>query len=131
MAEKIYLKNIPSMTVQKLVEDLSDAYCSLIKNGEQVKMMPSVMLWGSPGIGKSQAIRQIAENIEIGTGKKTAITDVRLLLFNPIDLRGIPTANEDGEKWQGWTAESKCRYDHDSDYADGVDDAMDEFGEEW
>lgn len=95
MAEKIYLKNIPSMTVQKLVEDLSDAYCSLIKNGEQVKMMPSVMLWGPPGIGKSQAIRQIAENIEIGTGKKTAITDVRLLLFNPIDLRGIPTANED------------------------------------
>ena len=23
------------------------------------------------------------------------------------------------------------RYDRDSDYADGVDDAMDEFGEDW
>lgn len=29
------------------------------------------------------------------TGKKVEITDVRLLLLTPIDLRGIPTANED------------------------------------
>lgn len=29
------------------------------------------------------------------TGKKVEVTDVRLLLFNPVDLRGIPTANED------------------------------------
>ena len=27
--------------------------------------------------------------------KKVQVTDVRLLLFNPIDLRGIPTANAD------------------------------------
>ena len=38
--------------------------------------------------------RQIAE-LEKKTGKKCNVTDVRLLLFNPIDLRGIPTANED------------------------------------
>ena len=53
------------------------------------------MLWGPPGVGKSQAARQIAKNIEMQTGKKTVITDVRLLLFNPIDLRGIPTSNTD------------------------------------
>jgi hypothetical protein len=53
------------------------------------------MLWGPPGVGKSQAIRQLAEKLRARTGKRVEITDVRLLLFNPIDLRGIPTANAD------------------------------------
>ncbi len=53
------------------------------------------MMWGPPGVGKSQAVRQIGKEIEERTGKNVNITDVRLLLFNPIDLRGIPTSNED------------------------------------
>ena len=53
------------------------------------------MLWGPPGVGKSQGVRAIGESIEKNTGKKVVITDVRLLLFNPVDLRGIPTSNED------------------------------------
>lgn len=58
--------------------------------------MPSVMLWGPPGVGKSQAVREIARRNETDTSKKKVnVTDVRLLLFNPIDLRGIPTANAD------------------------------------
>jgi len=39
--------------------------------------------------------RQIASVISAQTGKQTCVTDVRLLLFNPVDLRGIPTANAD------------------------------------
>jgi hypothetical protein len=35
----------------------------------------------------------LADELEKGTGKQACVTDVRLLLFNPIDLRGIPTAN--------------------------------------
>jgi len=54
-----------------------------------------VMLWGAPGVGKSQAVRRLAERMEKKTGKRAIVTDVRLLLFNPIDLRGIPTANAD------------------------------------
>ena len=53
------------------------------------------MLWGPPGVGKSQGVREIAYEIEKRTGKDVRITDVRLLLFNPVDLRGIPTANAD------------------------------------
>lgn len=87
--------NIPSMPVGKLVRNLSAAYCKLINNGAPVKTMPSVMLWGAPGVGKSQAVRQIAKEIENNTGRRVVVTDVRLLLFNPIDLRGIPTANAD------------------------------------
>lgn len=91
----IKLSNIPTVSVGKFVNDLSNAYCSLIKNGLPLKLLPSVMLWGPPGIGKSQAIRELADEIKAETGKKTVVTDVRLLLFNPIDLRGIPTANND------------------------------------
>lgn len=87
--------NIPTMPVGKLVDKLSNAYSRLIAQNLSVKTMPSVMLWGAPGVGKSQAVRQIAEEIRNNTGKTVHLTDVRLLLFNPIDLRGIPTANAD------------------------------------
>lgn len=86
--------DVPSMSVERAVEKLSKAYCAVINKGLPVKTVPSAMLWGPPGIGKSQAVRQIAREIE-STGKRVKITDVRLLLFNPIDLRGIPTANAD------------------------------------
>lgn len=92
---EVKMSNIPSMSVNKIIETLGQAYCSMIHQGQPLKLLPSVMLWGPPGVGKSQAIRQLAQNIETQTGKKTVVTDVRLLLFNPIDLRGIPTANAD------------------------------------
>lgn len=91
----IKMTNIPSMNVGKAVEKLSNVYCAVIQNGRPIRTVPSVMLWGPPGVGKSQAVRQIAKEIGERTGKQAHVTDVRLLLFNPIDLRGIPTANAD------------------------------------
>ena len=87
--------NTPNINVEKLIELLSSSYSSIINNKQPIKSFPSVMLWGAPGVGKSQAVRQIAREIEYKTKKKVNITDVRLLLFNPIDLRGIPTSNAD------------------------------------
>lgn len=87
--------NIPVLSIDRTVSLLSWSYLTLIGEGVSPKAFPSVMLWGPPGVGKSQAVRQIAKKIEEGSGKRTAVTDVRLLLFNPIDLRGIPVANED------------------------------------
>ena len=52
------------------------SYIKLIKNGTPLKSFPSVMLWGPPGIGKSQGVREIAGNIQAKTGKKVSITDV-------------------------------------------------------
>jgi len=89
------LGNVPSVNVGDAVAKLAGMYCSVIRSGLSVDSVPSVMLWGPPGVGKSQGVRQIAERIEVVTGKTVHVTDVRLLLFNPIDLRGIPTANED------------------------------------
>jgi len=89
------LGNVPSAKVGEAVTKLADMYCSVIRSGLGVDSVPSVMLWGPPGVGKSQGVRQIADRIETVTGRTVRVTDVRLLLFNPIDLRGIPTANED------------------------------------
>ena len=80
----VKLTNIPYLNVGRVVEKLAQAYSAVIKNRLPIKTMPSVMLWGPPGVGKSQAIRQIARDIEVSTGKTVKVTDVRLLLFNPI-----------------------------------------------
>lgn len=84
-----------AINIDQMVDMLSRAYISLIETKTPFTKSPSVMLWGPPGVGKSQGVRQIARTIETKTYKKVVITDVRLLLFNPVDLRGIPTANED------------------------------------
>ena len=83
------------LTVDKTVAQLKNVYCTAITKKIPPKKIPPVMLWGPPGIGKSQGVRQLASEIQAETGKTVCITDVRLLLFNPIDLRGIPTANAD------------------------------------
>lgn len=86
---------IPVLCVDKAVDTLSNIYIKACLSSTPFKKVPSVMLWGPPGVGKSQAIRQVADKIQSATGKTCRVTDVRLLLFNPIDLRGIPTANAD------------------------------------
>ena len=76
--------NMPVLSVEKATDILTDTYISVIEKGISPKVLPSVMLWGPPGVGKSQAIRQIAKNIEERTDKKTKITDVRFLHLTPI-----------------------------------------------
>jgi len=52
-----------------------------------------VMLWGPPGVGKSQMIAQVAHN----HGAK--IIDIRLSQMEPSDLRGIPFRNGECVEW--------------------------------
>ena len=103
MNQKLKLTELAALPINKVIDSLSESYCKLIKDKVDINVFPSVMLWGSPGVGKSAAIKQIGDNIARETGKKVNITDVRLLLFNPIDLRGIPVPDEDkGEKVAKW-----------------------------
>jgi len=52
-----------------------------------------VMLWGPPGIGKSQIVAQVAENNNV------PVIDIRLSQIEPSDLRGIPFRSEDKVIW--------------------------------
>jgi len=52
-----------------------------------------VMLWGPPGVGKSQMVAQVAAK------HKVAVIDVRLSQMEPSDLRGIPFRNGEYVEW--------------------------------
>ncbi len=93
--EEMKIGTIPTLSANKTIQILSNMYSKVIINNKSISIMPSVMLWGPPGIGKSQSVKQIASIIEDETKKKVVVTDVRLILFNPVDLRGIPTSNSD------------------------------------
>ena len=88
--------NIPEMSVGEVIRTLSKLYCNAVKSGIPFKDIPAPFLWGPFGVGKSAGVRQLAESIEQNTGKHVVVTDVRLLLFSPIDLRGVPVASDDG-----------------------------------
>jgi len=50
----------------------------------------AVFIWGSPGSGKSAVVNQLA--VELGI----ALRDIRALLLDPVDLRGLPFVGKDG-----------------------------------
>jgi len=52
-----------------------------------------VMIWGAPGVGKSQIIGQVAEKHNI------PLIDIRLSQMEPSDLRGIPFRKEELVEW--------------------------------
>jgi hypothetical protein len=52
-----------------------------------------VMIWGPPGVGKSQIVAQVAEN------HGAALVDIRLSQMEPSDLRGIPFKNGAKVEW--------------------------------
>ena len=93
--EEIKMNNISSLSVNEMVDLLINAYIKTYNTCGKMNSFPSVMLWGAPGVGKSQGVRQIAKNLEKELQIPVNVVDVRLLLFNPIDLRGIPVADKD------------------------------------
>jgi len=52
-----------------------------------------VMLWGPPGIGKSQIVAQVAARHQV------PVIDIRLSQMEPTDLRGIPFRIDDLVEW--------------------------------
>lgn len=86
--------NIPALSVNEMVELFADMYGEAIAAGDDLKNYPTPFLWGPPGVGKSEGVKkQLAVELAQKTGKKVVVTDVRLLLFSPVDLRGVPVAD--------------------------------------
>ncbi len=73
------------------------AYLSRVLNEEVVGTLKGhhtpVMLWGPPGVGKSQIIMQIGENNNL------PVIDIRLSQMEPSDLRGIPFKTNGKVEW--------------------------------
>jgi hypothetical protein len=61
--------------------------------GAQNNSHTPVMLWGPPGVGKSDLINQIGER------HKIPVIDIRLSQMEPSDLRGIPFRQNDKVEW--------------------------------
>lgn len=93
---KNYLQIVPN----EFISLVSRIY----SKNDTFSMIPTMMLWGMPGVGKSQAVHQAGEMLAEKTGKKVNVTVASLLLMNPIDLRGIPSkeVNDAGEAIARW-----------------------------
>jgi hypothetical protein len=66
-----------------------------------------VFLWGPPGIGKSDIVKQIGQD----AGRE--VIDVRLALWEPTDIKGIPYYNADQGKMV-WAPPAELPTDPDS-----------------
>ena len=56
--------------------------------GRSISAQKPIFLWGAPGIGKSDIVRQITDNLG-----NSIMIDMRLALLEPTDLRGYPFRN--------------------------------------
>lgn len=55
-----------------------------------IQVRQPVFLWGAPGVGKSQVVAQVAARHGL------ELVDVRAVLLDPVDLRGIPRIDAQG-----------------------------------
>lgn len=88
--------NIPSVTAGTAIEQLTELYSTAYQSG-MLPAIPSVALWGPMGVGKSTLVREVAAQLAEKTNMHVGVTDIRLLNFSPIDLRGIPSADAQKE----------------------------------
>lgn len=61
---------------------------------EYLEAQISPFVWGPPGVGKSDLIREIAKEDD-----DAPVIDIRLIQFDPVDMRGLPTVKDGTTKW--------------------------------
>ena len=66
---------------------------TLVQQQLDGKNTPPVFLWGPPGVGKSEGVREIAAE------KGIDIIDIRLGQMDPVDIRGVPYIKDGITKW--------------------------------
>lgn len=70
--------------------EIKEVVCQAIKNP---KDSVPLFCWGGPGIGKSSVVRQAAEE------EGVECIDIRLVLMDPSDMRGIPVPEDGKARW--------------------------------
>jgi len=79
----------PTVNTVELKQDLMHSISYMPSIGQKPQPM---MIWGQPGVGKSEVIRQIGAELD------RLVIDIRLLLKDPTDLSGIPYYNEEHKR---------------------------------
>lgn len=79
-----------------LINELKNTIKGILESDKHIP----AMIWSGPGIGKSSAVRQSAE--ELGYG----FIDLRLSQFNPVDLRGLPVVDRENKSAEWFPPES-------------------------
>ena len=82
--------NTTSLSPTELKEAIHDCF----------EVRQPVMIWGPPGIGKSDIIH------EIGAETNRRVIDIRLALWEPTDIRGIPYFDSESKEMK-WAAPSE------------------------
>jgi hypothetical protein len=80
-------------TLNQVRDLLSHHLHALWATPGQAGLIPPLMLWGPPGVGKSSVIRTLCRELGIG------FIDVRLAQREPVDLRGLPVPQGDQVRW--------------------------------
>lgn len=85
--------DIPIMNIEEMVSLASKEYIACYREDGNFINAPSLMLWGPPGVGKSDGLAELGNVVAKELGKVKNLTDVRLVLMNPVDLMGVPYAD--------------------------------------
>ena len=72
-----------------------------------IKLQRPLMMWGAPGIGKSDIVKQVAD------AQERQVIDIRLPLWEPTDIKGIPYYNSK-ENNMVWAAPAELPTDEKS-----------------
>lgn len=78
---------------EKNISELKQSLRLILK--PQTKQTVTPFIWGKPGIGKSDSVRQLADEFTEQTGEKFYFIDLRLSQLESSDLRGIPVPDMD------------------------------------
>lgn len=81
------------------ITELKDTLKSIYNLSQKQNKYLAVMIWGPPGVGKSAAAKQVAEELGIG------FIDIRLSLLSPVDLRGLPVPDKEAHKAEWYPPE--------------------------
>jgi len=87
------INNHNPITTRDLEKLLRLQLTSLWEKKCPASLLPPLMVWGAPGLGKSSIIRELAREYQVG------FLDIRLAQREPVDIRGLPVPDKDGVKW--------------------------------
>lgn len=97
MAKKIQgtaLDTHNTITHEQLEKIVKMQLNTIWEHPESVSIVPPLLIWGAPGLGKSQSIKSICDELQI------EFIDVRLAQMEPCDIRGLPVPNKDDKSME-------------------------------